>query len=316
MSAIFLWGTGLRGLAEETSPEVLSRSTLSTAAFDLSELAPWFAFSIVKEGPKSRCWVSSRPAKEHPPLIITGNCSSSLDLAWHFYRLDILSVWGSVLPLSQWAGRGQFGRRWLSPPGNIYAAWRLPNPPRPWGDMLSLLVGYMIIQGLKSAGISVRLKWPNDLVLDRKKVGGILIEAKREAIIAGVGINLSSSPQKDQLDDPLALSPTSLKAAGGCSAKALDLWIRLVQTGQAIYQQIIDCGSPKRFVADLEPHLAFMGEEVAIDDYRQASLYQAKTIGLDSRSGGLLIQVAGRERIIHSGKIYPLSSGQRFKTDE
>ncbi|MEW6378088.1 MAG: biotin--[acetyl-CoA-carboxylase] ligase [bacterium] len=302
MAGILLWGTGLCGRAEETSPDLLSKAA-PPGVVDILELSPWFDLSIVREGPKSRCWVSSQ-CREGPPLIITGSCSSSLDLAWHFHRMGILPVWGSVLSHSQWAGRGQFGRVWLSPPGNIYAAWRLPNPPRPWADMLSLVVGYMIIRGLMSEGISVRLKWPNDLVIDRKKVGGILIEAKRDAIIAGVGINLVSSPEKLQLDDPLALPPISLKAAG-YSARLLDLWNRLVLIGQSCCHETIFSGSPERFISYLQPHLAFMGEEVTIDDHRGAGLYRAETVGLD-RSGGLLIRVSsGRERVIHSGKIYP-----------
>ena len=171
MSGILLWGTGFPGLAEETSPDSLQKSvsSISNRAFDISELAPWFGVSLVCEGAQSRCWVSAK-CWEAPPLIMSGNCSSSLDLAWHFHRMNLFSVWSSILALSQWAGRGQFGRTWQSPPGNIYASWHLPDPPQSWAGMLSLVVGYMIIQGLMSAGIEVQLKWPNDLVIKGKKV--------------------------------------------------------------------------------------------------------------------------------------------------
>ena len=177
---------------------------------------------------------------------MSGNCSSSLDLAWHFHRMGLFPVWSSILALSQWAGRGQFGRTWQSPPGNIYASWHLPNPPKPWAGMLSLVVGYMIIQGLMSAGIEVQLKWPNDLVIKGKKVGGILIEARGDAFIAGVGVNLVSSPEKFQIDDPHALAPTSLKAEVGFSESPLALWTRLVQTGQSCYHETISSGPDDR----------------------------------------------------------------------
>jgi BirA family biotin operon repressor/biotin-[acetyl-CoA-carboxylase] ligase len=331
ISGILLWGTGSPGIAEETSPDLLQKSasslpngtlpngtlpngtlpngTLSNGMFDISKLSPWFEFSLVSEGPKSRCWISAKHW-DGPLLIMSGNCSSSLDLAWHFHRAGLLPVWGSVLALSQWAGRGQFGRRWQSPPGNIYASWRLPSPPGPWVEMLSLVVGYMVIQGLRNAGIEVQLKWPNDLVIRGKKVGGILIEARGDVFIAGVGINLVSSPEKFQLDDSQALSPTSLKEASGLSASPLALWTRLVQTGKSCYHEIVSSGLAGKFTSYIQPHMAFMGEEVTIDDHHRAGggLYHARILGLD-QSGGLLIRTAsGQERIIRSGRIYPLSS--------
>jgi BirA family biotin operon repressor/biotin-[acetyl-CoA-carboxylase] ligase len=314
MSGILLWGTGFPGLAEETSPGLMERSASSipNGAFDISELTPWFEFSLVCEGPQSKCWISAKQW-EYPPLIMSGNCSSSLDVAWHFHRMGLLPIWSSVLALSQWAGRGQFGRTWQSPPGNMYASWRLPNPPKPWAGMLSLVVGYMIIRGLMSdGGIEVQLKWPNDLLIKGKKVGGILIEARGDVFIAGVGVNLISAPEKLQIDDPLAFSPTSLKAAVGFSVSPLALWARLVQSGQSCYHEIISCGpTTKRFISHLQPHMAFMGEEVIIDDYHGgksgAGPYQARIVGLD-QSGALLIRASGRERLIRSGRIYPLNS--------
>ncbi|MEW5801098.1 MAG: biotin--[acetyl-CoA-carboxylase] ligase [bacterium] len=316
MSGIFLWGTGLGGIAEETSPGLLQKPVSSISneafdislneAFDISELSPWFEFSLVCEGPQSKCWISAKQGV-CAPLILSGACSSSLDLAWYFHRAGFFPDWASVLALSQWAGRGQFGRTWQSPPGNIYASWRLPNPPRPWVEMLSLVTGYMIIKGLEIAGIDVQLKWPNDLVIRGKKVGGILIEAKGDMFIAGVGINLVSSPEKFQLGDPLALPPASLKAAAGFSAKPLALWTRLVDAGKSCYHEIVSCGPAQRFISRIEPHMAFMGEEVAIDDYHKggSGLYHARIMGMD-QSGGLRIWTSGRERVIRSGRIYPL----------
>jgi len=314
MSGILLWGTGFPGLAEEISPDLLQKSVSSISsnwAFDISEMSPWFAFSLVCEGPQSKCWISAK-RWDGPPLIMSGNCSSSLDLAWHFHRKCLFPVWSSILALSQWAGRGQFGRKWQSPPGNIYASWHLPDPPKPWAGMLSLLVGYMMIQGLMSAGIEVQLKWPNDLVIKGKKVGGILIEARGDAFIAGVGVNLVSSPEEFKIDDPHALSPTSLKAETGLSTNPLALWTRLVQTGLSCYYEAISTSpAAEGFISHLQPHMAFMGEDVAIYDYHGgragAGLYQARIVGLD-KSGGLLICASGQERVIRSGRIYPLNN--------
>ncbi len=61
-----------------------------------------------------------------PPVIVCGPCTSSLDAAHALAAADALPEWGAVLAVSQRAGRGQLRRPWESPPGNIYAAMRLP----------------------------------------------------------------------------------------------------------------------------------------------------------------------------------------------
>ncbi len=97
---------------------------------------------------------------------------------------------------TQTAGRGRIGRDWVSPFGaNIYLSllWRFEDPSRIGG--LSLAVGVGAIRALASQGIGeVGLKWPNDLLLGERKLGGILIEVAGEAhgrcaVVIGLGLN-------------------------------------------------------------------------------------------------------------------------------
>jgi len=99
----------------------------------------------------------------------------------------------------QSAGRGRQGRRWLMPPGSgiaLSAAWQFAAAPRALST-LSLAVGAAARRAIEdSTAISVGLKWPNDLILDGGKAGGILVEVEGQdsgacRVVAGIGINVS-----------------------------------------------------------------------------------------------------------------------------
>lgn len=109
-----------------------------------------------------------------------------------------------VIAASQIRGRGRFDRRWVSPSGGIYLSVILKpyiNPSKlPLITFFSSVAVVRTIRGLTKLGAAV--KWPNDIVILDKKVGGILCEAARNTIVVGVGINLNAS---------LSLFPRSLK---------------------------------------------------------------------------------------------------------
>src|SRR5438552_685796 len=88
----------------------------------------------------------------------------------------------------QTGGRGRLERRWVSPAGTaLLVSYVLePNP------LLSLAAG---VAAAEACGRGVRLKWPNDLLLDGRKVGGILVETTPQKAICGVGVNLTWAPE-------------------------------------------------------------------------------------------------------------------------
>jgi BirA family biotin operon repressor/biotin-[acetyl-CoA-carboxylase] ligase len=101
-----------------------------------------------------------------------------------------------VVATTQTAGRGRRGRQWISAPGDSLTfslLWRFAPGTVPTG--LSLAVGLAVAQAIEHTSLRtpIRLKWPNDLLLDGKKLGGILIEllpgAPHVAVI-GIGLNL------------------------------------------------------------------------------------------------------------------------------
>ncbi|WP_432723961.1 biotin--[acetyl-CoA-carboxylase] ligase [Jeongeupia wiesaeckerbachi] len=102
--------------------------------------------------------------------------------------------------VAEWqdGGRGRLGRRWLAQLGGslmFSLAWRFEGGTASLSG-LSLAVGAIVAEALRDAGVSgVKLKWPNDLLLDGAKVGGILIEIAGDAMgptdaVIGIGLNL------------------------------------------------------------------------------------------------------------------------------
>lgn len=107
-----------------------------------------------------------------------------------------LPVGSIVIADHQTAGRGRLDRRWEAPKGTaLLVSFVLdPNP------LLSLAAG---VAAAEACGSQVRLKWPNDLLLSERKLGGILVETTPVKAICGVGINLTWSPEgAAQLNEP------------------------------------------------------------------------------------------------------------------
>jgi BirA family biotin operon repressor/biotin-[acetyl-CoA-carboxylase] ligase len=125
---------------------------------------------------------------------------------------------GSVLVAEeQTAGRGRQGRSWVSPAGSALTFSVLLRPERiPAARLgwLPLLAGTATVTAVRAlTGLDARLKWPNDVLIGGRKLAGILAEAADNAIVIGIGINVSAAP--DELPfGPGGLPPTSLLAEG------------------------------------------------------------------------------------------------------
>lgn len=267
---------------------------------DINALYPW-----VKTG-DGTFWRTSCGDTNHS-VIITGPTSSILDLGWLFVKEGKMKTGDSALSVSQYAGRGQKGRSWISPPDNLYAVFRFDLPGKKWENLISLITGYLLARSLSEPGWNIQLKWPNDLILRNKKVGGILVEAKDSVFLAGIGINLFSSPADEELGDEPFISSTHLYEKNG-GLSPLQLWIRLLQNIRKILEEEIFTVSPEHFVSLLEPYLAFLNKNVIVIVPGFES-FQALFTGLDIH-GGLRIITADGEKTLMSAEILPVSSQQ------
>lgn len=98
---------------------------------------------------------------------------------------------------AQTAGRGRYGRRWISPSGeNLYSTFVFfaeEQDPLTLTHLLALSLSHI----LQERGIASRIKWPNDLLVKQKKIGGILCETvPPSGIVIGVGVNVNMPPEQ------------------------------------------------------------------------------------------------------------------------
>jgi len=137
-----------------------------------------------------------------------GTVGSTNDLARN------LPAWSAVRADAQTGGRGRFGRVFVSDPGGLWISAVLPaeGGTQRWAGF-SLMVGIHLVRLLEGFRVpGARLRWPNDPMSGKKKLGGLLIEqSTRETLIVGFGLNVRNSPWKT--DPALDVIATSLERA-------------------------------------------------------------------------------------------------------
>merc|ERR1711965_1126709 len=123
-------------------------------------------------------------------LNILKTCSSTNDVARKAAINGSLEG-SSYLSYSQSSGRGRNKNKWESLKGNLFLSSILrPKKKKIHWHQLSLLIGYSILDALIDFGVdksTIELKWPNDVLINNKKVSGVLLEAFDNFIIFGIG---------------------------------------------------------------------------------------------------------------------------------
>jgi BirA family biotin operon repressor/biotin-[acetyl-CoA-carboxylase] ligase len=210
-----------------------------------------------------------------------------------------------ILAFEQPGGRGRQGRQWVSPRGQgVYATRVLSVTDPELLQTLPLLVGVGLCRALEAhLGASCRLKWPNDLLVERdgerRKIGGILIEAlvrpgEGAAALIGFGVNVGA---RGQTAAELPAGATSLRVEGGESSLEELTW---------------------NLVAGLEAELSHLGDlAYAVERYRSASVHrpgerltcragdrvvEGSFAGFDD-SGRLLLETAEGEVRLSAGEV-------------
>ncbi len=303
---VIMWGEEIPGLMEALDPAVLSGKSPEWAK-DLAAWGKWRPgrqdLSSADSGPL--VWQAEKDARDST-VVLCGRCASSMDAARHFRQYGRITDWDSLLAVEQTAGRGQRGRNWVSPPGNIYGAWMWPGvhaehgvDPK-WRGFLSLLAGYVVAVALEQHRIPIRIKWPNDLLISNRKCGGILIEDRPEYVMVGIGINAAHFPTDHLLRNDFAVGATSL-AHEGFATGPLSLWTQIVTSGKERLEGIFHSMEPEQFMKLLAPKMAWMGRRVLVRS-AQNSISQGIITGL-APDGGLILRSGDTETILHTGSI-------------
>ncbi|MFP4127246.1 MAG: biotin--[acetyl-CoA-carboxylase] ligase, partial [Alphaproteobacteria bacterium] len=134
-----------------------------------------------------------------------------------------------VVADEQTGGHGRRGRRWTSPPGNLYATVvTTPGVAPAFVPALSLIAASALCQALEGRAIPpppLAVKWPNDVLLDGRKLAGLLLEVSDDAVLIGCGVNLATAPPEVPAAATLSSWGLELSAAG-VLARWLEAWRR------------------------------------------------------------------------------------------
>jgi BirA family transcriptional regulator, biotin operon repressor / biotin---[acetyl-CoA-carboxylase] ligase len=206
-----------------------------------------------------------------------------------------------VVADSQTAGRGRWGRTWVSEPGKSLTFSILLRPTaRP--DLITTCVGVAVTEAVRElTGVDAGLKWPNDVVVDGRKLAGILVESQTDptggfTAVAGIGINLQDPPSE------VAAPVTSLAnvSLGPAPARhevlaAVLSWFEPLYRSLGTQQganQIVDRASELSTVLGKEVTLAFA------DGHSQTGM----AIALDP-SGALIVGSSNGSETFRAGEI-------------
>lgn len=196
-----------------------------------------------------------------------------------------------LLAQTQTAGRGRRGKHWVSPPGaNLYLSLAWPVR-RPMG--LSLAAGVACAEALQAAG--VRMKWPNDLVVGDRKLGGILIEMAGGIAVVGVGLNVRMPHHAgDAIDQPwIDLAALDIDESRDILAA------RLIDALVAAMLEFESRGFAA-FAGRWQVLDALAGREVSVRRGDEVQHGIARGVADD---GGLRVALPGGEHIFHSADI-------------
>ena len=205
----------------------------------------------------------------------------------------------------QTAGKGRRGRVWNSPHGtDIYMSFVLrPTFTPSQASMLTLVAGMAVVKGVqKATGLSAMIKWPNDAVVNGKKICGILTEMSTEEdairyVVPGIGINVNATEFPEEIRD----KATSLKLELGRSVKRSDVICAVAESFEEYYEIFEKTCDMSGLLSAYDEMLVNMEKTVCVLDPKGE--YRGKALGIDEE-GCLLVEKENGE-VVHvlSGEV-------------
>jgi BirA family transcriptional regulator, biotin operon repressor / biotin---[acetyl-CoA-carboxylase] ligase len=195
----------------------------------------------------------------------------------------------------QTQGRGRLGRGWETPAGSAILCSLLLKPPdRAPLEQLSLVGGLAGAETVENAlGLAVQLKWPNDVMVNRRKVAGVIAEATQGSVVVGIGINVNQS--REELPANAKIQPASLYTTDGVRRERAPLLADLLAAFERSYDRWLEGGLDALYDT-LGARDFLRGRRVFVDGKTGTG------IGID-RSGRLEVDIDGERMAVESGEV-------------
>jgi BirA family transcriptional regulator, biotin operon repressor / biotin---[acetyl-CoA-carboxylase] ligase len=224
------------------------------------------------------------------PYSYQERCDSSQRL------LDRSAAEGAVAVCDdQTAGRGRLGRSWTAPPGTAILASVLLEPPAERAVAeLSLVGGLAAAEAIEAAtALAAQIKWPNDVLVNRRKVAGVLAEAAEGKVVLGLGVNVTQS--REQLPRDAKVQAGSLLTVDGVRRERAPILADLLLRLEREYDRWRE-GGLDAIYAGLGARDFLRGRRVFVDGEPGLG------IAVDRR-GRLEVELAGERRLVESGEV-------------
>ena len=295
--------------------------------FGVSRTAVWKAINGLKsEGYE----IESSPRKGYrlckvPDVLTEQELKSVMDTAWAGQTIeahericystnlrakqlaDMGTAHGTLVVADvQAGGKGRRGREWVTTPAGTNIAMSLvlrPDIPPVKASMLTLVAALAVRDGVeKMTGIKPQIKWPNDLVINKKKICGILTEMTMEAeyiqyIILGIGLNVNNESFVGELED----KATSLYLETGKKYGRAELVAASMKAFEHYYEQFVEDLSLKQMVEEYNQSLAGLNQKVCV--LEPGKNWEGISRGINE-DGELLVEDGeGKVEAVYAGEV-------------
>ena len=208
-----------------------------------------------------------------------------------------------IIANTQTSGRGRRGRKWVSPAGGIYMSLTWPlNESFIQPQSLSLVSAISVKQSLESwSQVPLKLKWPNDLLVEGKKLAGILLELQTskptDHIVVGVGINYSlTDAQKNSIDRKVIDVKELTENLPAREEIVVSICTNLIENSRKFFSQGFD-----HFKRIWNASDCYSRSNIVIKSGKSEKL--GKSLGVDDQAN-LIIETDLGQELISSGEIY------------
>ena len=210
-----------------------------------------------------------------------------------------------VVADSQTQGKGRRGRVWESPKGtNLYFSMLLKPEFEPdKASMITLVAAYSVAKVIReTTGLDAKIKWPNDIVVGKKKVCGILTEMSMERdyihhVVVGIGINVNEEKFPEELEE----MATSLKKEKGCLVSRANLLSAILLQFEADYLKFLAMEDLRPFLDEYNKILVNKGALVKVLDPKGEFSGIAGGIGADGRL--IVFKENGQIEAVYAGEV-------------
>jgi BirA family transcriptional regulator, biotin operon repressor / biotin---[acetyl-CoA-carboxylase] ligase len=195
----------------------------------------------------------------------------------------------------QTKGRGRLGREWEAPPGAAILCSVVLKPPGERSTaQLSLVAGIAVAEAVEQAlGLAVQIKWPNDVMVNRRKVAGILAEASGDTAILGIGLNVNQ--RVEELPTETRVAAASLYTTDGVRRPRAPILADLLGELEHAYDRWRERG------------LGGLYDTLGARDFlrgRRIFLDGQEGVGIAiERDGRLAVEIGGERRLVESGEV-------------